>query len=88
MKKRNIEIKCELALNELTDCFSISDMYPETKIDVMKFHIVNAISYLCMLDDWEVEQRSTYFCLTEIERNLQNYVGEQKRRMLEDEHVH
>lgn len=88
MKKRNIEIKCELALQELTDCFRIPDIDINTKTDVMKFHIVKAISYLCMIDDWEVEQRSTYFCLSEIERNLVNYIGEQKRRLEENEHVH
>lgn len=85
MKKKNVELKCELALKELTDCFSIPDKYSNTKIDVMKFHIVNAISILCMIDDWEVENRSTYFCLSEIDRNLTNYVEERKRK--ENENV-
>lgn len=80
MRKKNLELKCELALKELTDCFCISDTFPDTKIDVMKFHIVNAISLLCMIDDWEVENRSTYFCLSEIDRNLNNYVEERKRK--------
>lgn len=88
MKKRNLERKIELALNELTDCFSINQKFPETAIDVMYFHVCTAISYLCMTDDYEVEDKTTYYCLSEIERNLCNYVGEQKRRMLEDEHVH
>lgn len=79
MKKKNVELKCELALKELTDCFRY-DLDSSTKVDVMRFKLVSAISYLCMIDDWEVENRSTYFCLSEIERNLTNYVEERKRK--------
>lgn len=84
MQKRNLEKKIELALKELTDCFSISDKYPETAVDVMYFHVCTAISYLCMMDDWEVSERCTYYCLSEIERNLKNYVDERKRKNYEN----
>lgn len=85
MKKKNLELKCELALKELTDCFSINQRFPETAIDVMYFHVCTAISYLCMIDDFEVENKTTYYCLSEIDRNLSNYVEERKRK--ENENV-
>ena len=80
MRKVNLERKIDLAIKELTDCFSISDKYPLTKRDVMRFHIVNAISILCMIDDWEVENHCTYYCFSEIEKNLNNFVEERKRK--------
>lgn len=85
MKKKNIELKCDLALKELTDIFSIPDTYPNTKIDVMRYHMAKAISILCMIDDWEVENICSYYCLSEIERNLNNFVEERKRK--ENENV-
>lgn len=85
MKKKNLELKCDLALKELTDIFSIPDTYPNTKIDVMRYRITKAISILCMIDDWEVENICSYYCLSEIERNLNNFVEERKRK--ENENV-
>ena len=79
MRKVNLEKKIDLALKELTDCFRY-DLDINTKVDVMRFKLVSAISYLCMIDDWEVENRCTFFCLSEIEKNLNNFVEERKRK--------
>lgn len=38
-----------------------------------------------MIDDWEVENICSYYCLSEIERNLNNFVEERKRK--ENENV-
>ena len=84
MQKRNLERKVELALKELTDCFSINQTYPETAVDVLYFHVCTAISYLCMTDDYEVEDKPSYYCLSEIERNLNNFVEERKRKQNEN----
>lgn len=85
MKKVNLERKIEQAIHSLTNCLVINKDYPNTAIDVMRFEVINAISILCMTDDFEVEERTSYYCLSEIERNLTNYVEERKRK--ENENV-
>lgn len=49
-------------------------------VDVMRFRVSQAISYLCMLDDWVVEEKSTYYYLSEIEENVNNLLKERKRK--------
>ena len=37
-----------------------------------------------MLDDWVVEEKTTYYCLSEIERNVNNLLEERKRKQYEN----
>ena len=80
MRKVNVERKCDMALNELLETLRLSYLDDKIYIDVMRFRISQAISYLCMLDDWVVEEKSTYYCLSEIERNVKNLLEERRRK--------
>lgn len=80
MKKCNLEKKIDLAIQVLTRSLTIDERYLITSIDVMRFNVVQAISILCMTDDFCVEEKTTYYCLSEIERNLNSFVEERKRK--------
>ena len=80
MRKVNVERKCDMALNELLEVLRLTYLDDKTYIDVMRFRVSQAISYLCMLDDWVVQEKSTYYCLSEIERNVNNFFEERKRK--------
>lgn len=88
MRKCNLEKKIDFALNELIVCFNMckpdeikdSLKFPETSLLLIRYHIERSISYLCMLDDFVVEEKSTYYCLSEIERNVNYFIEERKRK--------
>lgn len=92
MRKVNLERKIDLALNEAICCFNFckpedikdSIIYPETSLLLIRYHLERVISFLCMLDDWVVEEKSTYYCLSEIERNVNNFLEERKRKQNEN----
>ena len=37
-----------------------------------------------MVDDWEIEDRCSYYCLSEIDRNLVNFIDERKMKSYEN----
>ena len=84
MRKVNVERKCDMALCELLEVLRLSYLDDKSYVDVMRFRVSQAISYLCMLDDWVVEEKTTYYCLSEIERNINNLLEERKRKQYEN----
>ena len=90
MKKINLERKVDMALTEaIKGLRSIDQAYYKTSMDVMRYHLERCVSILCMSDDWEVSERCTYYCLSEIERNVNAYLLERKMKgeFLSDEDV-
>lgn len=80
MRKVNIEKKVDLALSEIFEAYMLLQKDDETVcVQLARFKVANAISYLCMLDDYVVEEKSTYYCLSEIERNVNNYLEEREK---------
>ena len=85
MRKVNLEKKIDFALKELISCIERDSRFDaETELDYCRYKICCAVSYLCMIDDYVVEEKSTYYCLSEIERNLNNFVEERKRKQNEN----
>ena len=80
MRKINDERKIDLALNEAVEAYRLLNFADPVMIDVATFRIGKCISYLCMTDDYEVEEKPHYYCLSEIERNLNYFVEERKRK--------
>ena len=86
MRKVNLERKIDFALEELTKGLEAKYRFvnPIIQHDMTVYHIERAVSILCMLDDWCVEEKSTYYCLSEIEKNVGNYLEERKRKKNEN----
>ena len=84
MRKVNLERKIEFALVEALEALKMIDKREPVYLDVAQFRISQCISYLCMIDDYVVEEKTTYYCLSEIERNYINYVEERKRKANEN----
>lgn len=84
MRKINVERKIDLALNEAVEAYKLLDFADPVMIDCATYHVGKCISYLCMLDDYVVEENSTYYCLSEIEHNLNFFIDERKRKQNEN----
>lgn len=84
MRKVNVERKIDYALDELLLAYRLLEKREPVYLDVASFKIGKAISYLCMMDDYVVEEKSTYYCLSEIERNVGNFLEERKRKQNEN----
>ena len=78
MRKINLERKIDLAIKELIQVNEVRS------IEAYKYHIERTLSILFIVDDDVIEERSTYYCLSEIERNLKNYLLEKEIRKNEN----
>lgn len=85
MKKVNLEKKINLALNEAVNALRVcEDLDFNTRDNYCKYAFTRIVSILCMVDDWEIEDRCSYYCLSEIDRNLVNFIDERKMKSYEN----
>lgn len=84
MRKINLERKIDMALNEALQAYKLLSEPDCVLIDASAYCVGKVISYLCMIDDYVVEEKSTYYCLSEIDRNVSNFLEERKRKQNEN----
>lgn len=86
MRKINIEKKCDLALNEAVNSLRFNDTDVDSFVvkQFYRYTIEKIISILCITDDWVIEGNPSYYCFSELERNLSDYIEtiktDQKRK--------
>ena len=84
MRKVNIEKKIDMALAEVLEAYRLLSTRDSVYLDVAQYRLSKCISFLCMTDDYVVEEKTTYYCLSEIERNVGNFLEERKRKDYEN----
>ena len=80
MRKINIENKCDRAICEAVKALRNDELEMDsyTRLSMLRYEIERIISILCITDDYVMEDNATYYCLSEVERNLSDYIEHKK----------